>query len=133
MFFFSQRPMSLFSQEFEVLHSGAMMARVLAPGYILLVFCQIFHRHSARLRTYICYNDSVGRKPLRSSHHLAGRSVAVVSFTVHAVSQLSRHLGYHHRMYFAVITASASCRISGERMHWKIKILAAVFTAAIFL
>ena len=42
MFFFSQRPMSLFSQESEVLHSGAMMARVLAPGYILLVFCQIF-------------------------------------------------------------------------------------------
>ena len=34
--------MSLFSQESEVLHSGAMMARVLAPGYILLVFCQIF-------------------------------------------------------------------------------------------
>ena len=41
MFFFSQGPMSLFSQEADVLHSGAMMARVLAPGYILLVFCQI--------------------------------------------------------------------------------------------
>ena len=41
MFFFSQGPMSLFSQEADVLHNGAMMARVLAPGYILLVFCQI--------------------------------------------------------------------------------------------
>lgn len=41
LFFFSQIPLRLFTSEAEVIRYGTMMARILAPGYMLLTSCQI--------------------------------------------------------------------------------------------
>lgn len=39
--FFSAGPLRLFTSDPEVIHFGVMMGRVLGPGYILLITCQI--------------------------------------------------------------------------------------------
>lgn len=42
MFFFASFPLSLFTDDQAAIAYGVMMARALAPGYILLIYCQIF-------------------------------------------------------------------------------------------
>lgn len=42
MFFFASFPLSLFTGDQAAIAYGVMMARALAPGYILLIYCQIF-------------------------------------------------------------------------------------------